>query len=74
MGFEPVLKPWRGLVLTADTTVTWSLDLGVVASHQLMDTPAVTAALTQYDEHAVQCRCGQVHAAAAPAGPASPAP
>lgn len=25
MGFEPVLKPWRGLVLTADTMVTWSL-------------------------------------------------
>jgi transposase len=43
-------------------------DLGVVASHQLMDTPAVTAVLTQHDEHAVQCRCGQVHAAAAPAG------
>jgi hypothetical protein len=43
-------------------------DLGVVASHQLMDTPAVTAVLTQYDEHAVQCRCGQVNAAAPPAG------
>jgi transposase len=43
-------------------------DLGVVASHQLMDTPVVTAVLTQYDEHAVACRCGRVHAAAAPAG------
>jgi transposase len=43
-------------------------DLGVVASHQLMDTPAVTAVLTQYDEHAVQCRCGRVRAAAPPAG------
>jgi transposase len=43
-------------------------DLGVVASHQLMDTPAVTAVLTQYDEHAVQCRCGQVHSAVPPAG------
>ena len=43
-------------------------DLGVVASHQLMDTPAVTAVLTQYDEHAVACRCGRVRAAAAPAG------
>ena len=43
-------------------------DLGVVASHQLMDTPAVTAVLTQYDGHAVACRCGRVHAAAAPAG------
>jgi transposase len=43
-------------------------DLGVAASHQLMDTPAVTAVLTQYDEHAVACRCGQVHVAAPPAG------
>jgi len=43
-------------------------DLGVVASHQLMDTPAVTAVLTQYDEHAVACRCGRVHAAPPPAG------
>jgi transposase len=43
-------------------------DLGVVASHQLMDTPAVTAVLAQYDEHAVACRCGRVHAAAPPAG------
>jgi hypothetical protein len=43
-------------------------DLGVAASHQLMDTPVVTAVLTQYDEHAVACRCGRVHAAAPPPG------
>jgi hypothetical protein len=43
-------------------------DLGVVTSHQLMDAPAATAVLTQYDEHAVACRCGRVHAASAPAG------
>ena len=30
--------------------------------------PAVTAVLTQYDGHAVACRCGRVHAAAPPAG------
>lgn len=47
-------------------------DLGVTASHQLMDTPAVTATLTQYDEHAVQCRCGRIHAAAPPAGAGEP--
>ena len=47
-------------------------DLGVVASHQLMDTPAVTAVLTQYDEHAVACRCGRVHAAVPPAGAGEP--
>jgi hypothetical protein len=33
-----------------------------------MDSPAVTAVLTQYDGHAVACRCGRVHAAAPPAG------
>ncbi len=43
-------------------------DLGVVASHQLVDTPAVTATVTQYDGHAVACRCGRVHAAAPPPG------
>ncbi len=43
-------------------------DLGVTASHQVIDTPAVTAAVTQYDGHTVQCRCGQVRAAAPPAG------
>jgi hypothetical protein len=43
-------------------------DLGVAMSHQLMDTPVVTAVLTQYDEHAVACRCGRVHVAAPPAG------
>ena len=47
-------------------------DLGVVASHQLMGTPAVTAVLTQYDEHAVACRCGRVHAAAPPPGAGEP--
>jgi hypothetical protein len=43
-------------------------DLGVAASHQVMDTPVVTAVLTQYDGHAVQCRCGKVHVAAPPPG------
>jgi transposase len=43
-------------------------DLGVAASHQVIDTPAVTAGVTQYDEHAVRCRCGEVHVAAPPAG------
>jgi hypothetical protein len=43
-------------------------DLGVTASHQVIDTPAVTATVTQYDGHAVACRCGRVHAAAAPPG------
>jgi len=43
-------------------------DLGIAASHQVIDTPAVTAKVTQYDEHMVSCRCGQVHVAAPPPG------
>lgn len=45
-----------------------ALDLGIARSHQLIDTPVVTAAVTQYDEHAVQCRCGRTHVAEPPAG------
>ena len=45
-----------------------ALDLGTAASHQVIDTPEVTATVTQYDEHAVRCRCGEVHVAAPPAG------
>jgi hypothetical protein len=45
-----------------------ALDLGIAASHQVIDTPAVTATVTQYDEHAVRCRCGRVHTAPPPAG------
>jgi transposase len=43
-------------------------DLGVSESFQVIDTPVVTAAVTQYDGHAVACACGQVHVAAPPAG------
>jgi transposase len=43
-------------------------DLGVAASHQVIDTPAVTAAVVQYDEHTVACRCGRLHTAPPPAG------
>ena len=43
-------------------------DLGVVASHQLIDAPVVTASVTQYDEHTVACACGRLHTAPPPAG------
>ena len=43
-------------------------DLGIAASHQVMDTPVVTAKLTQYDGHMTQCRCGKVHVAEPPPG------
>jgi transposase len=45
-----------------------ALDLGIARSHQVVDTPEATATVTQYDEHAVQCRCGKTHLAAPPAG------
>ena len=43
-------------------------DLGVAASHQIVDVPLETATVTQHDRHEVACRCGRVHRAAAPAG------
>ena len=45
-----------------------ALDLGIARSHQIAGTPEVTATVTQYDEHAVQCRCGKTHVAEPPAG------
>jgi hypothetical protein len=43
-------------------------DLGVAASHQVVDIPLASAAVTQYDLHEVACGCGQLHRAGAPAG------
>src|SRR6266851_302499 len=43
-------------------------DLGVAASHQIVDIPLETATVTQHDLHDVACQCGRVHRAAAPAG------
>jgi transposase len=43
-------------------------DLGVVASHQVIDVPLQSAAVTQHDLHEVACSCGRVHRASAPAG------
>jgi transposase len=43
-------------------------DLGVAASHQILDIPLQTAAVTQHDLHEVACGCGRVHRAAAPPG------
>jgi transposase len=43
-------------------------DLGVAASHQIVDIPLETATVTQHDVHEVACRCGRVHRALAPAG------
>ena len=43
-------------------------DLGVAASHQIVDIPLETATVTQHDLHEVACGCGRVHRAAAPPG------
>jgi transposase len=47
-------------------------DLGVAASHQVIDVPLETATVTQHDLHEVACGCGRVHRAAAPAGAGMP--
>ena len=43
-------------------------DLGVAASHQVVDVPVQSATVTQHDLHEVACGCGRVHRAPAPAG------
>jgi transposase len=47
-------------------------DLGVAASHQVIDIPLETATVTQHDLHQVACGCGRVHRAPAPAGAGAP--
>jgi transposase len=43
-------------------------DLGVAASHQIVDVPLETATVVQHDLHEVACSCGRVHRAPPPAG------
>jgi hypothetical protein len=43
-------------------------DLGIVDRYQQHEVPPVAVKVTQYDQHAVACGCGQVHTAARPAG------
>jgi transposase len=43
-------------------------DLGVAASHQIVDVPLETATVVQHDLHEVACSCGRVHRAPSPAG------
>ena len=47
-------------------------DLGVAASHQEVEIPAMAAAVIQHDLHEVACACGRVHRAAPPAGAGAP--
>jgi transposase len=46
-------------------------DLGVTASCQQVEIPLASAHVIQHDLHAVACRCGRTHRAAAPAGTAA---
>ncbi len=43
-------------------------DLGVVASHQQVEIPQVTARVIQHDRHAVACACGAIGQAPLPVG------
>jgi hypothetical protein len=45
-----------------------AVDLGIVDRYQQTEIPLVTATVTQYDQHAVRCRCGKVHTAPRPDG------
>jgi len=47
-------------------------DLGVAASHQVIDVPLETASVVQHDLHEVACGCGRVHRAAPPPGTGAP--
>lgn len=50
-----------------------AMDLGVVDRYQQVEIPLVVAELTQFNQHAVACRCGKVHTATRPEG-ARPGP
>lgn len=43
-------------------------DLGIVDRYQQHEIPPVVVKLTQYDQHAVACGCGEVHTATRPEG------
>jgi len=43
-------------------------DLGVVDRYQQHEIPQVAVAVTQYDQHQVQCGCGRLHTATRPDG------
>jgi hypothetical protein len=43
-------------------------DLGVVDRYQSLEIPRVSVKVIQYDQHQVECGCGQTHTATRPAG------
>ena len=43
-------------------------DLGIVDRYQQHEIPQVSVKITQYDQHQVQCGCGEIHTAARPDG------
>ncbi|MFC0866396.1 IS66 family transposase [Sphaerimonospora cavernae] len=48
-----------------------AVDLGVVDRYQQHEIPLVSVKVTQFDQHAVVCRCGRTHTAARPEGAAA---
>lgn len=50
------------------TELAQGRDLGIVDRYQQHEIPPVAVKVTQYDQHAVACGCGQVHTAARPDG------
>ncbi|QSB13757.1 IS66 family transposase [Natronosporangium hydrolyticum] len=50
------------------TELAQGRDLGIVDQYQQHEIPPVAVKVTQYDQHAVACGCGQVHTAARPEG------
>ena len=62
----------RGGVCGCGAPLAGAADLGVAASHQIVDIPLETATVTQHDLHEVACACGRVHRAPVPAGTGAP--
>ncbi len=60
-------------VCACGTALAQAVDLGVVDRYQQTEVPLVTVTVTEYDQHAVACRCGKVHTATRPDG-ARPGP
>jgi hypothetical protein len=57
---------------TCGADLAAAADLGVAASHQIVDVPLETATVVQHDLHEVACGCGRVHRAPAPPGSGVP--
>jgi transposase len=69
---DDTIPHFPGGVCGCGAPLAGAADLGVAASHQVVDIPLETATVTQHDLHEVVCACGRVHRAPAPAGTGTP--